>query len=128
MKLRLDTHAFIWWDSGDRRLSPAALAACSSPANTLRLRPASVWEIQIKMQLGKLALRLPLGEIWRDQRQHNGLVLEAVTLEDILALETLPALHRDPFDRLLLAQAARGGFHLESHDPEIARYSVAVLG
>ena len=127
MKLLLDTHAFIWWDSGDARLSSTALGACNSSANTLHLSLASVWELQIKMQLGKLALRLPLGEVLRDQQHRNGLVLEAVLLDDILALETLSPLYRDPFDRLLVAQAARGGFHLVSHDPEIARYPVPVL-
>ena len=127
MKLLLDTHAFIWWDIGDARLSPAALAACESPANTLHLSLASVWELQIKMQLGKLTLRLPLAEVLRDQQRRNGLALEPVALEDILALDTLRPLHRDPFDRLLVAQAVRGGFHLVSHDPEISRYPVSVL-
>ena len=127
MKLLLDTHAFIWWDSGDARLSPVALAACESPANTLHLSLASVWELQIKMQLGKLTLRLPLAEVLRDQQRRNGLALEPVALEDILALDTLRALHRDPFDRLLVAQAGRRGFHLVSHDPEISRYPVPVL-
>ena len=127
MKLLLDTHAFIWWDGGDARLSSEALAACNSAANSLHLSLASVWEMQIKMQLGKLTMRVPLAEVLRDQRQRNGLVLEPVELEDILSLETLRPLHRDPFDRLLVAQAIRGGFHLVSHDPEIARYPVPAL-
>ena len=79
------------------------------------------------MQLGKLTLRLPLAEVLREQQQRNGLVLEPVGLEDILALETLPPLHRDPFGRLLVSQAMRGGFHLVSHDPEISRYPVSML-
>ena len=127
MKLLFDTHAFIWWDGEQSKLSAAALAACQSPANSLHLSLASVWELQIKTQLGKLALRLSLADVLRDQQQQNGLVLEQVTLEDILALSALPTLHRDPFDRLIIAQTNRGGFHLVSHDPEIARYPVAVL-
>ena len=127
MKLLLDTHAFIWWDSGDARLSPKALAACSSPEHTLHLSLASVWEMQIKMQLGKLALRLPLAEVLRDQQRGNGMVLEPVALDDILSLDSLRPLHRDPFDRMLVAQAVRGGFQLVSHDPEISRYPVPVL-
>ncbi len=59
MKLLLDTHAFLWWDADQARLSSGALAACLDPANSLFLSIASVWEMQIKMQLGKLALRLP---------------------------------------------------------------------
>jgi PIN domain nuclease of toxin-antitoxin system len=81
----LDTHAFIWWDGDQSKLSAAALAACQSPANSLHLSLASVWELQIKMQLGKLALHLPLADVLRDQQQQNGLVLEPVTLRDILA-------------------------------------------
>ena len=127
MKLLFDTHAFIWWDGDQSKLSAEALAACQSTENGLHLSLASVWELQIKMQLGKLALRLPLADVLRDQQQQNGLVLEPVTLEDILALSALPALHRDPFDRLIIAQANRGGFHLVTHDPELARYPVAVL-
>ena len=122
MKLLFDTHAFIWWDGEQAKLSAAALAACQSPANSLRLSLASVWELQIKMQLGKLALRVSLADVLRDQQQQNGLVLEQVTLEDILALSALPTLHR-----LIIAQANRGGFHLLTHDPELARYPVAVL-
>jgi hypothetical protein len=57
--------------------------------------------------------------VLRDQQQQNGLVLEPVTLEDILALSALPALHRDPFDRLIIAQANQGGLHLITHDPEL---------
>jgi len=127
VKLLFDTHAFIWWDGDQSKLSAEALAACQSTENGLHLSLASVWELQIKMQLGKLALRLPLADVLRDQQQQNGLVLEPVTLEDILALSALPALHRDPFDRLINAQANRGGFHLVTHDPELARYPVAVL-
>jgi PIN domain nuclease of toxin-antitoxin system len=101
VKLLFDTHAFIWWD-GDQS-NAEALAACQLTENSLHLSHASVWELQIKMQLGKLALRLPLADVLRDQQQQNGLVLEPVTLEDILALSALPALHRDPFDRLIIA-------------------------
>jgi PIN domain nuclease of toxin-antitoxin system len=127
VKLLLDTHAFIWWDSDASKLSAAALAACQSQANGLHLSLASVWELQIKLQLGKLSLRLPLADVLRDQQDQNGLVLEPVTLEDILALSALPALHRDPFDRLIIAQANRAGFHLVTHDAELARYPVAGL-
>jgi PIN domain nuclease of toxin-antitoxin system len=127
VKLLLDTHAFIWWDGDQSKLSAAALGACQSLANSLHLSLASVWELQIKMQLGKLALRLPLADVLRDQQQQNGMALEPVTLEDILALSALPTLHRDPFDRLIIAQANRRGFHLVTHDPELARYPVPVL-
>ena len=67
MRLLLDTHAFIWWDGEQSKLSAEALLACQSPTNSLHLSLASVWELQIKMQLGKLALRLPLADVLRDQ-------------------------------------------------------------
>jgi PIN domain nuclease of toxin-antitoxin system len=127
VKLLLDTHAFIWWDGDASKLSAAALAACQSPANSLHLSLASIWELQIKLQLGKLSLHLPLADVLRDQQRQNGLVLEPVTLEDILGLSALSAFHRDPFDRLIVSQAKRGGFHLVTHDPQLARYPVAVL-
>jgi PIN domain nuclease of toxin-antitoxin system len=127
MKLLLDVHAFVWWDGAKEKLSAAALAACESPANTLHFSLASVWEMQIKHQLGKLILRRPLDELLREHEQINGLVLEPVELPDILALSSLPPLHRDPFDRILVAQTHLGSFHLVSRDPEIARYNVDVL-
>ena len=127
MKLLLDTHTFMWWDSDKSCLSPEALAACQSPANTLHLSLASVWEMQIKHQLGKLPLRESLAGILRDHEQRNALFIEPVSRADILALSSLPAHHRDPFDRLLIAQAKRGGYRFVTCDPEIARYDVEVL-
>ncbi len=127
MKLLLDVHAFVWWDGAKERLSPTALAACESPANTLHFSLASVWEMQIKQQLGKLTLRRPLEELLREHEEINGLQLEPVILPDILALSSLPPHHRDPFDRILVAQANRGNFHLVSRDPEIARYHLDLL-
>lgn len=127
MKLLFDTHAFIWWDGDQTKLSDATLSACRSPANTLHFSLASIWELQIKLQLGKLTLRLPLAEVLRDQRQNNGLIIESVTLDDILGLSALPPHHRDPFDRLLVVQAQQRGFHLVTNDPEIARFSVSII-
>jgi PIN domain nuclease of toxin-antitoxin system len=127
VKLLLDTHAFIWWDGDQSKLCEVALVACQSRANTLHLSLASVWELQIKMQLGKMALRLPLADVLRDQQQQNGLLLEVVTLEDILSLSALPSIHRDPFDRIVISQANRGGFHLVTHDSELTAYLVAML-
>ena len=127
MKLLLDTHAFVWWDGPKEKLPAGVLAACHSPANTLHFSLASVWEMQIKHQLGKLELREPLEVLLRDHEQRNGLIFEPVTRGDILALSALPPHHRDPFDRMLVAQARRGGFHLVSRDPEIAKYEVEIF-
>ena len=67
MKLLLDTHAFIWWDSDASKLSAAVLGACQSQANGLHLSFVGIWELQIKMQLGKLRLRLSLAGVLRDR-------------------------------------------------------------
>ena len=126
MKLLLDTHAFIWWDTRTR-LSGRALAACKDFSNSLHLSVVNVWELQIKTQLGKLTLRLPLADVLHDQRLNNGLIIEPISVEDVLGLADLPPIHRDPFDRLLIAQARRGGFHFISDDPQVSRYDVTIL-
>lgn len=127
MKLLLDTHAFIWWDSAPDKLSPLARAACEDRTNLLLLSVASAWEIQIKLQLGKLHLRFPLAEVIASQQETNDLQVLPVTLSHVLALQGLPAHHQDPFDRLLLAQANAEEATLLSHDPVFADYPVKVL-
>lgn len=127
MKLLLDTHTFIWWDSAPAKLSPQALTLCQDPQNVLLLSVVSVWEMQIKLQLGKLRLALPLRDIVESQRRTNNIEILPVTLEHTLALENLPAHHKDPFDRLLIAQAIIEGVALVSADPNIVRYGVQVV-
>ena len=127
MKLLLDVHAFVWWDGNNPKLSRKAFAAFNSPGNTLHFSLASVWEMQIKTQLGKMELRVPLSDLLRDHETRNGLIVEQVERADILALSSLPSHHRDPFDRILIAQARRGGYSIVTCDPEIAKYDVEVL-
>lgn len=126
MKLLLDTHAFIWWDSDPAQLSPAALAALRDPANEVWLSAASVWEMVIKAQLGNLTLQLPLADIV-SQQQANGLLVLPVTLAHVLAVAGLPPIHKDPFDRVLVAQANGEGAELVSADQVVRQYSVRVL-
>jgi len=121
MKLLLDTHVFIWWDSDPARLSPHALAALEDPANQVVLSTVSIWEIVIKSALGKLQVRQPLGQIVM-QQQSNGLVMLPVLLEHVLAVEALPPLHKDPFDRLLVAQAKVERAEFVSADQLLAAY------
>lgn len=127
MKLLLDTHTFIWWDSEPAKLSPQALALCQDRQNVLLLSVVSVWEMQIKLQLGKLRLTLPLREIIETQRQTNNVEILPITLVHVLALENLPTHHKDPFDRLLVAQALVEEAVLVSADPNIAKYAVQVV-
>jgi PIN domain nuclease of toxin-antitoxin system len=127
MKLLLDMHTFIWWDSEPRRLSPEVLALCQDSENLLLLSVASAWEIQIKKQLGKLELALPLAELIESQQRINNLEILPVRLEHVLQLETLPPHHKDPFDRLLIAQAITEQAALVSSDPAFAKYPVQLV-
>jgi PIN domain nuclease of toxin-antitoxin system len=122
MKLLLDTHTFIWWDSDPAKLSPQALGLCQDRANVILLSVVSVWEMQIKWQLGKLQLRLPLAETIASQQQTNQIEVLPGNLAHVLALESLPAHHKDPFDRILIAQARQVDAVLVSNDPVFARY------
>ena len=127
MKVLLDTHTFIWWDSNPSRLSSLVLTLCHDPATTILLSVASVWEMQIKLQLGKLILTLPLADIVTSQQQTNGIDILPVALAHVLALQSLPTPHKDPFDRLLVAQANVEGAVLLSADSIFAQYPVTVL-
>jgi PIN domain nuclease of toxin-antitoxin system len=127
MKLLLDTHAFIWSFDEPEKLSPKALALLSDGDNDLILSVASVWEMQIKIQQGRLKFTIPLRELIESQRQTNGVQVLPVELEHVLALDALPALHRDPFDRLLVAQANVEGAFLVSRDPVFSSYPVKLL-
>jgi|SRR5579884_2810187 len=126
MKLLLDAHTFIWWDSDPAQLSAPAVAALRDPANEVWLSVVSVWEMVIKVPLGKLTLRLPLADIV-SQQQSNGLRVLQAALAHVLAVEGLPPIHKDPFDRLLIAQANVEGCELVSADPVIRQYPVRVL-
>jgi len=126
MKYLLDTHAFIWLDGEPDKLSSVAAAICANVDNTLLVSIASVWEMQIKSQLGKLALRLPLVDLVQSQKVNNLVSLLPIELAHILALAKLPPLSRDPFARLLIAQALTDDAVLISHDPNIRQYAAKV--
>lgn len=127
MKLVLDTHAFIWWDVAPQQLGSQARTACFNTENELVLSVASVWEMQIKVMLGKLTLRKPLRQLVTDQVQQNGLIILPINLEHTLRLDSLPPHHKDPFDRLIVAQALTEGWPVISHDPTIAFYPVNTI-
>lgn len=127
MKILLDTHAFIWWDSEPHKLSPRALAACRNQTNTLILSVVSVWEMQIKLQLGRLQLRLPLAGIIKNQQQQNGIKVLPVKLSHVLALQSLSLHHSDPFDRLLIAQAIVEKAELVNADTAFPQYPVSLI-
>ena len=121
-KVLLDTHTFIWWDSNPSMLSRTALYCCQNPANVLLLSVASLWEMQIKSQLGKLRLNQPLRKIINDQKRRNNIRLLSIKPTHVLALDGLPPYHKDPFDRMLVAQALIEGAILLSGDQNIHNY------
>ena len=127
MKLLLDTHIFIWWADQPEKLSPAALSALEDEANELLLSVASVWEMQIKIQLGRLKLSLPLKELVKNQQETNDLKILPVALTHVLALDALPFHHKDPFDRLLIAQSIEEDLTLVSADSQFSAYAVKLL-
>lgn len=125
MKLLLDTHTFIWWDSNPAKLSQKALNLLTDKDNPRLLSVVSLWEIQIKHQLGKLTLNKALREIIAIQ-QNNYIEILPINIQHILALDNLPLYHKDPFDRLLIAQANIENAVLISCDNVFANYSVQV--
>jgi PIN domain nuclease of toxin-antitoxin system len=127
MRLLLDTHAFIWMFDEPEKLSPKAHTLLADSNNELIVSVVSVWEMQIKMKLGKLRLTVPPGELVESHRQTNGVQVLPVELGHVLALDALPAHHKDPFDPLLVAQANVEGASLVSRDPLFSGYPVQLL-
>ena len=113
--------------AGRLKLSPAATQACSDNANALWLSTVSLWEIQRKMQLGKLTLRGLLADVLREQAKVNGLQILPLHPAHVLALAGLPFHHHDPFDRMLIVQARHEGWDIVSKDSEFKAYPVRVI-
>lgn len=105
MRLLLDTHTFLWFVLGDGRLSARAKAAIEDASNEKLLSPASYWEIAIKISLDKYALSKPYEEFIGKGIGENGFSVVAIEPKHTAMLTTLPFHHRDPFDRLIIAQA-----------------------
>jgi PIN domain nuclease of toxin-antitoxin system len=122
--LLLDTHVWLWWQLDDRRLGAKARTAIASAAE-VRLSAASVWEMAIKSAIGKLAL--PRGADIADELERDGFIPLAVEVEHADGVRALPALHRDPFDRLLVSQAIAEGLTLVTADAQLAGYGVTLV-
>ncbi len=124
MKLLLDTHTFIWWSLTPEKLSNRVSSLLADPSNDLILSVASIWEMQIKLQLGKLNLELPLRELIETQQRTNNLQLLPIQVSHVWTLENLPIPHKDPFDRILIAQATVEQHSLLSSDAIFDAYPV----
>jgi len=126
MKLLLDTHIVLWAAGQPEKLSVSARTLLTTPANLLFFSAASIWEIVIKKGLGREDFRVDPRRL-RKMLIVHGYTELPVTADHSLAVETLPPLHKDPFDRLLLAQARTEGMLLLTMDASVIQYQEAVL-
>jgi PIN domain nuclease of toxin-antitoxin system len=125
MKVLLDTLTFIRWDSTPDQLPAEVLDVLQNPATKVLLSVVSVWELGVKRQLGKLTSAVPLARLVL-QQQTNGLEILPLTMEHVLFVDSLPPIHRDPFDRLLIAQASVENAVVLTSDPVFSKYPVQV--
>lgn len=127
MRLLLDTHAFLWFVLGDPLLCDYAKSLILDTDNEKLVSPASYWEIAIKTSIGKLSLNAPYEVFIRRGIEANGFVILPITIKQTAAVSTMPFHHRDPFDRLLVAQALVEDIPLVSADPTLDAYGIKRL-
>jgi PIN domain nuclease of toxin-antitoxin system len=123
VNLLLDTHVLLWWLADDPRLAAEPRSAIANGANTVVVSAASVWEVEIKKAAGKLRTG---ADLWGAARG-GGLADLPMTTDHAREAARLPLHHRDPFDRMLVAQARIEGLTLVTADPALDAYSVAIL-
>lgn len=124
MRALLDTHTLLWWVTNDPQLSQPVREIITNPENTLYLSVASSWEIIIKYNTGKLPLPEPAPQFIKSSLNINGFESLSIELPHILQTHQLPNYHRDPFDRILIAQAQVENLLFLTIDHQIKRYSV----
>ena len=127
MKLLLDTHAFLWWVGGAPAFGRRARAEVANPDNEVFVSIASCWELAIKLSLGKLRLPQSLDRFIQEQLTRNSFVLVALDFRHVIRVADLPFHHRDPFDRVLVAQALQDDLAIVSADRVFRKYGVTVV-
>jgi PIN domain nuclease of toxin-antitoxin system len=123
MRLMLDTHVLLWWRAAARPLSRRARAEIANGSNEILVSIASLWEITIKRSLGKLTFPDDLEAVIAEER----LGLLSISFQHLRTLDSLPHLHRDPFDRLLLAQSLAERLPIVSSDRRFAAYGATLI-
>jgi PIN domain nuclease of toxin-antitoxin system len=126
LKLLLDTHTFIWFINGDERLSTKAKKEILKSSNSKFISMASIWEMAIKTSLGKLRINYPFEEVF-NQIEENGFEALPIIFDHILLVSQLEFHHRDPFDRLLIAQAIWENMKIISKDENFHKYQVKMI-
>ncbi len=127
MRILFDSHSWLWLQTTPERLSADALRSVEDPANELILSVASAWEISIKYALGKLVLPRPPMDYFTERIPTSGVVPMPISLSHALHVATLPMHHRDPFDRILIAQAQLESLTVLTSDRRFGSYDVDVL-
>jgi len=127
MKVVLDTHAFLWWITDDDRLSAHARSIIVNRENELYLSAATGWEIAIKAKLGRIHLPGRVDSFIAKQLELNDIFSLPIHMSHALNVYNMPNYHRDPFDRLIIAQAQLEKMSILTMDPQMARYGVKVV-
>jgi PIN domain nuclease of toxin-antitoxin system len=127
MKLLLDAHVLLWYLSGDSRLNPTSLAILDDDRNAKWVSTATLWEIAIKVGLGKIQLGQPFEQLFPMLLRKNEFGILDISIGHLSQLLTLPGIHKDPFDRILVAQAASESLTIMTTDTNIAKYSIPVI-
>ena len=127
MNILLDTHTFLWWVAEDAQLSLKAKEIIANPDNKIYFSVVSAWEIVIKVGIGKLSLSEPPETYIPSRTTDNQFEILAVQMPHILKINSLPNFHKDPFDRLLIAQSLVEDLSLLTVDNAIAQYSVQTI-
>lgn len=127
MRVLLDTHIFIRLAYEPDRLSLAARALCAAADTTLLVSIASLWEMAIKVQSGRLALGKGLAELVESQMRVNDVIVLPVELSHVLQLQRLPSVRKDPFDRVLIAQSLAEHAPIVTNDTRILMYGVPTV-
>ena len=123
MRLLIDSHALMWWFEAAPALSTAARAAIADPTNEVLISTAALWELTIKSSSGKLALPADLETMVSSQ----GFAVLSIRFVHLRKFETLPRYHRDPFDRMMIAQALAEGIPIATNERAFAAYGVQIV-
>ncbi len=127
MQLLLDTHTFLWYVTGDKRTSPEARNLITDADNGVFVSIASLWEIAIKFSIGKLTLTKPFSDLIPRQLDDNSIGVLDISLDDLALVAALPFHHRDPFDRLIIAQAMGRSLPIVGRDRKFDAYDVTMI-
>jgi PIN domain nuclease of toxin-antitoxin system len=127
MKYLLDTHAFLWFVTDDRRISPKARKIIKDKSNEIYFSAVSAWEMSIKIRLGRLTIEGDLEPFIVKQLAENSFTALSITIFHSIYTSKLPEIHKDPFDRMIIAQSITENMALLSKDKNIKKYKVPLV-